>query len=133
MTPFGAKIRALRAAREISLKRMAADLELSPAYLSALEHGQRGRPTPALVIQICEYFHLIWDDYEEMHRLARLSHPRAVVDTRGLSPLATELANLLADRIAALDDATLAALIERIKASPPRRKTTRRKRSVAAA
>ena len=133
MTPFGAKIRALRAAREISLKRMAADLELSPAYLSALEHGQRGRPTPALVIQICEYFHLIWDDYEEMHRLARLSHPRAVVDTRGLSPLATELANLLADRIAALDDATLAALIERIKASPPRRKTTRRKRRVAAA
>ncbi len=132
MTPFGAMIRAQRAARGISLKRMAADLELSQAYLSALEHGQRGRPTPALVIQICEYFHLIWDDYEEMHRLARLSHPRAVVDTRGLSPLATELANLLADRIAALDEATLAALIERIKASPPRLKTTRRKRRVAA-
>ncbi|HSE79764.1 MAG TPA: helix-turn-helix domain-containing protein [Alphaproteobacteria bacterium] len=133
MTPFGARIRALRAARGISLKRMAADLELSQAYLSALEHGQRGRPTPALVIQICEYFHLIWDDYEEMHRLARLSHPRAIVDTRGLSPAATELANLLADRVADLDDATLAALADKIKASPPssRRKLRRGRLSIA--
>lgn len=110
MTPFGAKIRELRRARGVTLKQMAAALELSPAYLSALEHGQRGRPTKALVVQICEYFHLIWDDYEEMHRLARLSHPRVVVDTRGLSPAATEAANLLAERIAELDAGTLVAV-----------------------
>ncbi|MBL8837422.1 MAG: helix-turn-helix transcriptional regulator [Alphaproteobacteria bacterium] len=110
MTPFGAKIRELRRARGVTLKQMAAALELSPAYLSALEHGQRGRPTKALVVQICEYFHLIWDDYEEMHRLARLSHPRVVVDTRGLSPEATETANLLAERIAELDAGTLVAV-----------------------
>ena len=110
MTPFGAKLRALRKARGLTLKQMAAALELSPAYLSALEHGQRGRPTPALVVQICEYFHLIWDDYEEMHRLARLSHPRIVVDTRGMAPAATEVANLLAERIGELDDDSLAAL-----------------------
>jgi transcriptional regulator with XRE-family HTH domain len=110
MTPFGAKLRALRKARGLTLKQMAAALALSPAYLSALEHGQRGRPTPALVVQICEYFHLIWDDYEEMHRLARLSHPRIVVDTRGMAPAATEVANLLAERIGELDDDSLAAL-----------------------
>ena len=110
MTPFGAKIRELRRARGVTLKQMAAALELSPAYLSALEHGQRGRPTKALVVQICEYFHLIWDDYEEMHRLARLSHPRVVVDTRGLSPAATEAANLLAERIGELDAGTLVAV-----------------------
>lgn len=110
MTPFGAKIRELRKMRGVTLKQMAAALELSPAYLSALEHGQRGRPTKALVVQICEYFHLIWDDYEEMHRLARLSHPRVVVDTRGLSPEATEAANLLAERIAELDAGTLVAV-----------------------
>jgi transcriptional regulator with XRE-family HTH domain len=73
VTPFGIKLRALRRVRSIALKRMASDLHLSPAYLSALEHGHRGRPTPALVVQICEYFNLIWDDYEEMHRLAALS------------------------------------------------------------
>ncbi|MBL8654449.1 MAG: helix-turn-helix transcriptional regulator, partial [Alphaproteobacteria bacterium] len=94
MTPFGAKVRALRRDRGITMKRMAGDLDISQAFLSALEHGHRGRPSPALLVQICEYFHLIWDDYEEMHRLARLSHPRVVVDTRGLDPVRTELANL---------------------------------------
>ncbi len=125
MTPFGAKLRALRAERGIPLKRMAADLKLSAAYLSALEHGRRGRPTPALIIQICEYFHLIWDDYEEIHRLARLSHPRAVVDTRGLSPAATELANLLAERIAMLDDSTLRKLARTIETAAPAPETGR--------
>jgi transcriptional regulator with XRE-family HTH domain len=119
VTPFGIKLRALRRTRSIALKRMAADLQLSPAYLSALEHGHRGRPTPALVVQICEYFNLIWDDYEEMHRLAALSHPRVVVDTSGLSPRATELANVLAASIARLDDAMMAEMIAAISTRAP--------------
>lgn len=121
MTPFGAKLRALRKARGLTLKQMAAALALSPAYLSALEHGQRGRPTPALVVQICEYFHLIWDDYEEMHRLARLSHPRIVVDTRGMAPAATEVANLLAERIRELDEPALDSLAAVLRTPAPRR------------
>ena len=46
MTPFGRRCRELRRQRGLTLKRMAADLNLSAAYLSALEHGQRGRPSP---------------------------------------------------------------------------------------
>ena len=130
MTPFGARVRELRRRRGLVLSRMAADLQISPAYLSALEHGRRSRPTPALVVQICEYFNLIWDDYEEMHRLAGLSHPRVAVDTRGLSATATELANLLAERIGALDTATLDDLLARLRAapspSPPRRRRVAR-------
>ena len=118
MTPFGEKVRELRQRRGITLKQLAADLVVSPAYLSALEHGHRGRPSPAFIVQICEYFHLIWDDYEEMHRLARLSHPRVVVDTRGLSPTATELANLLAEKIGGLDEPTIAAFTKQLKARP---------------
>jgi transcriptional regulator with XRE-family HTH domain len=118
MTPFGDKIRELRRKRGITLKQLAGALELSPAYLSALEHGHRGLPTPALIVQICEYFNLIWDDYEEMHRLARLSHPRVVVDTRGLSPAATELANLVAERIGALDDSTIDTIRRQLDAVP---------------
>jgi transcriptional regulator with XRE-family HTH domain len=133
VTPFGLKVRELRRAKGVALKRMASDLQLSPAYLSALEHGHRGRPTPALVVQICEYFHLIWDDYEEMHRLAGLSHPKVVVDTSGLSARATELANLLAEKIATLDDATvdrlLAALHETEPATPRPRLVRPRRRS----
>ena len=117
MTPFGEKVRELRRKRGITLKQLAGALELSPAYLSALEHGHRGRPTPAFIVQICEFFNLIWDDYEEMHRLARLSHPRVVVDTRGLSPAATELANLLSERIGELDEATVDALVSQLKAA----------------
>ncbi|MBV8538815.1 MAG: helix-turn-helix transcriptional regulator [Alphaproteobacteria bacterium] len=118
MTPFGDKLRELRRKRGITLKQLAGALELSPAYLSALEHGHRGLPTPALIVQICEYFNLIWDDYEEMHRLARLSHPRVVVDTRGLSPAATELANLIAERIGGLDDAAIETIRRHLDAVP---------------
>ena len=107
MTPFGEKVRELRAARRIMLKQMADDLGLSSAYLSALEHGKRGRPGPGLIMQICGYFDLIWDEAEELKRLAEVSHPRIVVDTAGLSPKATELANTLARRIGDLDEQTI--------------------------
>jgi transcriptional regulator with XRE-family HTH domain len=119
MTPFGEKIRELRRKKGVTLKQMAGALELSPAYLSALEHGHRGRPTPALVVQICEYFHLIWDDYEEMHRVARLSHPRVVVDTSGLSPEATEIANLLAERIEHLQPLAIKTIRDTLRAAKP--------------
>jgi transcriptional regulator with XRE-family HTH domain len=128
MTPFGARVRELRRARGVALKRMAADLQLSSAYLSALEHGHRGRPTPALIVQICEYFHLIWDDFEDMHRLADLSHPNVSVDTRGLSAEATELANLLAERIGRLDSGTVGDLLARLRAAPIRTAASRRVR-----
>lgn len=119
MTPFGQKVRELRAARGITLKQMAADLELSPAYLSSLEHGHRGRPSEALVVQVCEYFNLIWDDFEEVKRLAALSHPRAVVDTGGLAPVHTELANELAARIGELSRDDAAALLANLRAKTP--------------
>ena len=115
MTPFGNKVRELRKARGITMKQMAADLDISQAYLSALEHGHRGLPSPALVVQICEYFHLIWDDFEEIHRIAGVSHPRVIVDTRGLDARKTELANLLAERIKDLSDADTADLLIRLK------------------
>ncbi len=115
MTPFGERVRALRLARGVTLRDMAASLELSAAYLSALEHGRRGRPANGLVHQICDYFGLYWDDAEELRGLARLSHPRVTVDTAGLSPAKTELANLLAERIRALPEATVAELVRHLK------------------
>lgn len=121
MTPFGAKLRELRKSRGITLKEMAASLEISSAYLSALEHGKRGKPSPMLVRQICTFFTIIWDEAEELERLARVSHPRVAVDTAGLSPRATELANLLAERIGDLDEDELAGLLANIRAIKPKR------------
>lgn len=125
MTPFGARVRRLRRERGITLKRMAADLHVSPAYLSALEHGRRGRPTPGLVRQVCAYFDIIWDEAEELERLAALSHPRAVVDTSGLSPEATELANRLAQTIRELPEGTVKRLLAELNG--PKRRARRPK------
>lgn len=116
MTPFGEKVRQLRDDRGILLKRMAEDLGVSGAYLSALEHGHRGRPGPGLVRQVCGYFDLDWDEAEELKRLAHLSHPRITVDTAGLGPKATELANILAERIGELDDETIEWVLDEIGA-----------------
>lgn len=111
MTPFGDRMRRLRAERGITLKEMAAALGVSSAYLSALEHGKRGRPGWHLIQRILTFFNIIWDDAEDVVRLARISHPRITIDTSGLTPRATELANRLADEIARLDNASLDELL----------------------
>ena len=56
MTPFGERIRALRIERGVSQKEMAAAIGVSPAYLSALEHGRRGVPSWTLLQKIIGYF-----------------------------------------------------------------------------
>ena len=121
MTPFGERLRELRRRRGVTLRELAAALHLSAPYLSALEHGRRGRPTDGLVHQLCAYFGLFWDDAEELRRLARLSHPRVVVDTGGLSAARTELANLLAERIRTLPESAVEEAIKLLQPKPPRK------------
>lgn len=110
MTPLGERIRALRRERGVSQKDMAEALGVSAAYLSALEHGRRGVPSWTTIQKIIGYFNIIWDDAEELQRLAETSQPRVVLDTSGLSPAATELANLLAREIARLGEDDLRRL-----------------------
>lgn len=110
MTPFGARLRMLRAQRGVTLAQLAASLQVSSAYLSALEHGKRGAPSTGLVHQVCEFFGLIWDEAEDLARLARLSHPRVSVNTAGLSPEQTALANRVAQTLHRLPPDTVAAL-----------------------
>ncbi|HUA78491.1 MAG TPA: helix-turn-helix transcriptional regulator [Acetobacteraceae bacterium] len=110
MTPFGARVRSLRAASGVRLADLAEGLRVSPAYLSALEHGRRGAPSPGLVHQVCEFFGLIWDDAEELARLARLSQPKVRIDTGGLTAEQTALANRLAQVLHRLPPETVAAM-----------------------
>lgn len=111
MTPFGDRIRKLRAERGLTLQEMAAAIGVSAAYLSALEHGKRGRPGWHLIQRIIAYFNIIWDEAEEVVRLAHISHPRITIDTSGLTPRATELANRLAGEIGRMEEQTLAEMI----------------------
>jgi transcriptional regulator with XRE-family HTH domain len=122
MTPLGERIRALRRERGVSQKEMAAAVGVSAAYLSALEHGRRSAPTWTLIQKIIGYFNIIWDDAEELQRLAEMSHPRVMLDTSGLTPAATELANLLAENIDRLDEADLRLLIASIREKSSKRR-----------
>ena len=118
MTPFGEKIRAMRAVKDVSQKEMAAALGVSAAYLSALEHGRRGLPTWPMIQKIIGYFNVIWDEAEELQRLAETSHPRVVIDTSGLPAAATKLANLLAARIGSMSEDELDQVIDFIGGAP---------------
>jgi len=109
MTPFGERLRTLREERGILLKEMAADLGVSATYLSALEHGRRSKPNWSFVQRVIHYFNVIWDEADELQRLADLSNPRIVVETAGLSQKATLFANLLSRTIGELSDAELDA------------------------
>ena len=111
MTPFGEKVRQLRQERGLLLKDMAAHLGVSSAYLSALERGERGKPTWSLIQGTLHYFHIIWDEADELARLADMSDPRVKVDTAGTSPGATLLANRLAREIASLTETEIEALL----------------------
>jgi transcriptional regulator with XRE-family HTH domain len=115
VTPFGERLRELRAEKGVQAKDMAEALGVSAAYLSALEHGHRGMPNRRFVHQACQYFGLIWDDADALQLLAELSHPRAVVDTSGLTPAHTRLANVLAKRIRDLDEEEAETLLSQLE------------------
>jgi transcriptional regulator with XRE-family HTH domain len=99
LTPFGQTVRNLRIAKGVSQKQMAQSIGVSAAYLSALEHGKRGAPSFEFIQRVAGYFNIIWDEAEELMFIAGLSHPRVVIDTAGLDPAYTELANRLAREI----------------------------------
>ena len=101
-TPFGQRLLALRAERGMSLKDLAAKLAVTPAYLSALESGQRGVPNRRFLHKICQIFAIIWDEADELAALAQSSNPRPQIDVRGTSSDHIRLANLLAQRVPTL-------------------------------
>jgi transcriptional regulator with XRE-family HTH domain len=121
VTPFGVRLRELRRRAGVTQKDMAAAIGVSPAYLSALEHGRRGAPAWSTVQKIFGYFNIIWDEAEELQRLAEMSHPRVVIDTGGLSAEATALANRLSSAIASLGEDDLVALNARLEKALARR------------
>ena len=122
-TPFGVAVRHLRDRKGVSQKEMASALGVSAAYLSALEHGRRGAPSFEFLQRVAGYFNIIWDEAEELFRIARISDPRVVVDTAGLPPEYTAFANRLSAEISRLPPETirrLAGILEKACNSRPK-------------
>lgn len=114
LTPFGKKLRQLRDKQGMTQKDMAAALGVSAAYLSALENGKRGVPRWIFVQEVIRVLNVIWDDADELQELAFRSNPRVIVDTRALSPKATELANVFSEVIAQLSDDEIDGLLQQM-------------------
>lgn len=115
MTPFGQKIRYWRKKMGRTQQQQAELMGVSKAYISALENGARGQPSSALVDQLCAWLGLIWDDAEELKRLAALSHPKPSIDVRNQHAEAVMLANFLAQNIHRLSQQDCQDIIEDIK------------------
>ena len=99
MTPFGLKMREWRNTQKLTQQQQALHLGVSKAYVSALETGKRGKPSALFVDQICVWLGLIWDDAEELKRLAGLSHPKPTINVKGQNADVVYLANLLSQNI----------------------------------
>jgi transcriptional regulator with XRE-family HTH domain len=115
MTPFGQMLRELRKRKGVTQKDLAAAIGVTPAYLSALEHGKRGRPTFELLQRIAGYFNVIWDEAEELFRLGQTSHPKVTLDTAGLPASYTGFANDLARAIRSLSPDVIEELHQILK------------------
>jgi len=102
MTPFAEAVRKLRNRKGVSQKQMAAAIGVSAAYLSALEHGRRGKPSFDLLQRIAGYFNIIWDEAEDLFLVAETSDPKVALDTASLDPEYTAFANALARQIRTL-------------------------------
>lgn len=118
MTPFGERLRDLRRQKGVKQTEMAEALDVSPAYLSALEHGKRGAPSWAFIQKVIQYFGLIWDEAEHLQELAQFSKPKVTIDTSGMDERATRAANLLARRIGRLNDRELDQLLAFLSDQP---------------
>lgn len=110
MTPFGQALRELRRRRGVTQRDLAHGIGVSPAYLSALEHGKRGKPSFDLLQRIAGYFNIIWDEADELFMMAASSHPKVILDTSGLPAAYTALANRLAREIRSLPPDMVEAL-----------------------
>lgn len=118
MTPFGETLRDLRLRKGVTQQEMAKALGVSAAYLSALEHGKRGKPSFDFLQRVAGYFHIIWDEAEELFRVAEASDPRVVLDTVGLSAEYTAFANLLARRIRTLEPKVIEEMTSLLENAP---------------
>ena len=77
--------------------------------------GHRGVPSWPLLQRIIACLNIIWDDADELQRLALQSAPKVAIDTSGMHPRATEFANLLQQTIGNLSPDDLEQLIHRLQ------------------
>lgn len=93
LSHFGRFLRRYRIANSILLKDMAATLDISPSYLSTLEHGKE-KPSLALVDRIKQVYSLDGESAQELDEAYCRTVETIVINTSALTPKQFELSML---------------------------------------
>lgn len=109
MTPFGIFMRKVRLDRSLLLKDMAAMLDVTSAYLSALEHGKKGAPREPLVVAIEERLKLNAADRAALREAVKVSATTVQIPMRA-SPRAYQTAYAFASRLPHLSEQQLQSI-----------------------
>lgn len=112
MTPFGEHLRSLRKQHGYTLEQLAEAIGVSTSYLSGLERGKRGKPSWVTLQRLVATFNIIWDDAENLYRLAGLSRPLVKIDTTQLSAKHTYAANRMSRAWHAFNEEELDTLLK---------------------
>ena len=117
MTPFGVYMRTVRAQNNITMKSLAAAIDVSPSYLSSLEHGNRGTPGKEILLKITTYFNLSEKQEFELYQAAKVSSQKLSL-SGNLNPNVYSVAHLFCEVAERLSKAQL-NVIEQILIDTP--------------
>jgi transcriptional regulator with XRE-family HTH domain len=106
VTPFGKFMRNVRLEKGLLLKDVAHMLEVTSAYLSALEHGKKGVPNAGLLSKLENHMKLTTEQKKEMRRAAAMSITSVSISSKA-SPFAFETANAFARKLPNLSEQQL--------------------------
>ncbi len=116
LTQFGKEIRKLRIDHQppLKLKDLADAIDVSSAYLSAVETGNK-TPSPSLVDKIADKLKVDQVRRKELHSLARESQKVVQLDLSESTNQAKELAVAFARRFTSLNEGDMERLMQIIE------------------
>jgi transcriptional regulator with XRE-family HTH domain len=111
MTPFGLFMRKLRLENGLLLKDMAETLDVSSAYLSALEHGKKGAPSADFVSALENKLKLDAARRDELRRSVRDSATNLAIPPKS-TPLGFQTAHAFARKLPSLSEKQLRQMLK---------------------
>ncbi|MDU9034242.1 helix-turn-helix transcriptional regulator [Pseudomonas corrugata] len=117
-TQFGKLLRKIRIDRGMLLKDMAAGLDVSSAYLSAIETGRKA-VTDDVVARVAEYlgYPTQSDEYQELYDAAQITKGEVSISTIGASPLKQQAALAFARQFNELEGEDMEKILSLLKAA----------------
>jgi transcriptional regulator with XRE-family HTH domain len=103
MTPFGKYMRNIRTEKGLLLKDVADMLQVTSAYLSAVEHGKKSAPSAAFVSKLENVLRLDTEQRKGLRRAARDSLNSVDIPSKS-TPFAFETANAFARKLPSLSE-----------------------------